>query len=105
MNIVEKYIAYLKDNPKGYWFRREVWGWGWTPARREGWLVVAAYSLYIVWLTTNFMNETLSGASPSDEPASFITKVLVATLVLAAFCYWKGEPPRFQWGFPKDRAD
>jgi hypothetical protein len=34
--MFKKYIEYLKDNPQGYWFKRKVWGWGWTPVTWQG---------------------------------------------------------------------
>ena len=34
-------IAYLKDNPHGYWFKAKLYGWGWVPVKWQGWLVVA----------------------------------------------------------------
>jgi hypothetical protein len=103
MSIVKKYVEYLKDNPKGYWFKREVWGLGWTPSRREGWVVIVGYALYLVWITTDFADEILSGMLPNDEPLMFMGKVAVSTLLLLWLCYRKGEPLRWQWGFPKDK--
>ncbi|HZX50161.1 MAG TPA: hypothetical protein VFE94_03385 [Candidatus Paceibacterota bacterium] len=40
MSIFDDYIAYAKDNPKGHWFKRKLFGWGWTPVTRQGWAVV-----------------------------------------------------------------
>jgi len=34
------YIGYMKDNPKKYWFKRKLYGWGWVPVRWQGWFVV-----------------------------------------------------------------
>jgi hypothetical protein len=33
MKLFKEYTDYLKDNPQGYWFKRKLYGWGWTPAR------------------------------------------------------------------------
>ena len=30
--MIKEYIAYLKDNPQGYWFKARLYGWGWAPA-------------------------------------------------------------------------
>jgi len=37
--MLKKYIAYLKDNPKRYWFKAKMYGWGWTPVKWQDWLV------------------------------------------------------------------
>ena len=29
--MLKQYIAYLKDNPQGYWFKAKLYGWGWVP--------------------------------------------------------------------------
>jgi len=38
--MIKEYIAYLKDNPQGYWFKAKLYGWGWDPAIWQGWLVL-----------------------------------------------------------------
>ena len=27
---------YIRNNPKGYWFKRKLYGWGWFPVKWEG---------------------------------------------------------------------
>ncbi len=34
------YIEYMKDNPKGLWFKMRLYGWGWVPVKWQGWMVV-----------------------------------------------------------------
>lgn len=97
MNIIQKYIDYLKDNPHKYWFKRKLFGWGWTPARWQGWIVtigvVAAVVLNVVRLEPR-LNQG------EAVPELFIeTAALVIVLILIAFK--TGEPPRWMWGFPK----
>jgi len=41
------YLEYLKDNPNKYWFRRKLYGWGWTPATWQGWLTLLIFILII----------------------------------------------------------
>ena len=43
MKLIQDHIEYLKDNPEGYWFKRKLYGYGWTPATREGWFVLVVY--------------------------------------------------------------
>ncbi|MCK9344869.1 MAG: hypothetical protein M0P64_01935 [Candidatus Pacebacteria bacterium] len=97
--MFEKYIAYLKDNPEGYWFKRKLYGWGWTPATREGWMATIGFVLVLVFL-----------AATSDEPAAtsldafmmLAAPFVVATIIFLIVCYQKGESPRWQWGIKKD---
>ena len=48
MNIFKKYSEYLRDNPEGYWFKRKLYGWGWTPARWQGWVVLVVYIIGVM---------------------------------------------------------
>ena len=33
--MIKEYIAYLKDNPQGYWFKARLYGWGWVPVNLD----------------------------------------------------------------------
>src|SRR3989344_3809139 len=46
------YTEYLRVNPKGYWFKRKLYGWGWVPVRWQGWLFLAAWIGLFVQLFT-----------------------------------------------------
>lgn len=99
MNWIEKYIAYAKDNPKGYWFKRKIYGWGWVPVRRQGWLVTAVFLVAIL-----FFAFTIDENSPPNELMfTFFLPITLLVISLIRICYWKGEPPKWQWGFPKDK--
>ena len=89
---MKKYIDYLKDNPKGYWFKRKVYGWGWVPVTWEGVLVIMAAVAIIYAGFATFINR---------NPATSV-RILVLTLAaLMAVCYIKGEKPKWQWGLKK----
>jgi hypothetical protein len=99
MNLFQRYIAYLRDNPERYWFKRKAYGWGWTPARWQGWLVVA---IFILFLGANGLL-----LAPRDEPSArdmiwFFIRIGVAAVALIGICYRTGEKPRWQWGLPPD---
>lgn len=99
MNWWQKYIAYLKDNSEGYWFKRKIFGWGWTPAKWQGWITLIVFLGILVWLGIDF------GSNPeptSDQLFWFFAKLVALTLVVIGVCYWKGQPPRWQWGIPDD---
>jgi hypothetical protein len=99
MSIIQKYRDYLNDNPEGYWFKRKIWGWGWTPARWQGWAVIAVFVAYLVWAEIPFINATKQGALSNDELGMFIARIVIAIVVLIYICYRKGEKPRWMGGF------
>lgn len=93
----KEYLAYIRDNPNGYWFKRKLYGWGWTPVRWQGWVVIALYVLAIVLFSL-----TIDDNSPTREVAfTFILPVVFLTALLIRICYKKGEKPRWQWGLDR----
>ncbi|MFI5260631.1 MAG: hypothetical protein ACHQU0_02460 [Candidatus Paceibacteria bacterium] len=102
MNIFKNYSDYLKDNPERLWFKRKLYGWGWTPALWQGWAVLAVAILYIFWAVIGFIPATKGSAVvPNGEVFLFVMKLVLVVIFLVAMCYWKGEKPRWQWGGPK----
>lgn len=98
MSIFEKYVAYLKDNPEGYWFKRKLYGWGWTPARWPGWVTLAVFLVFILCVVSRVDS---SSHSVSDTLYGVFVPVVISIVVLISICYWKGEKPGWQWGIPK----
>jgi len=94
MNLLRKHIEYLKDNPKGYWFKRKLYGWGWTPVRWQGWVVVLVYA-GILLLLVSCLDEV---SANKDIFLRFLLPLVVLTFILIGICYKKGEKPRWQWG-------
>lgn len=98
MNWFEQYIAYYKDNPKGYWFKRKHYGWGWVPVKWQGWLFLGIYVAAVI-----LFGATIDKNSPPDEIVfTFFLPVFLLTVALIRICYRQGEKPRWQWGFPKE---
>lgn len=94
--MFERYIAYTKDNSQGYWFKRRIYGWGWTPARWQGWLVLAIY-LGALW----YIVKDIAVADMERDIFIFPTVPFIfITAILIIVCYAKGEKPKWQWGFP-----
>jgi len=91
MNMFKEYIEYLKDNPEGYWFKRKLYGWGWTPAKWQGWLVLVIGIL--IALAGFYIGEL------DDAPGAAALGILIMIILVITFSWWKGEnPPRWQWG-------
>ncbi len=96
--MIKEYIAYVKDNPEGYWFKRKCYGWGWTPATREGYAVLLLFTIFIIWNRYRLLFQVM----PTDtQLLLFWSRFIVAVFLLILVCYAKGEKPRWQWGLPR----
>ncbi|MFA6415050.1 MAG: hypothetical protein WC217_03075 [Candidatus Paceibacterota bacterium] len=98
--MIKEYIAYLRDNPEGHWFKAKVYGWGWTPATWQGWLILAVFVALIV---LNFFRLDANSHSASDTVRPFIIQTALLALLLIGICYATGERPRWQWGLPENK--
>ena len=101
MNYIEQWEKYLKDNPEGYWFKRKVYGWGWTPASWQGWAITLGYIVIILALAFS-----LDESSTDREVILMLFLPLaIMTAALIRICYTHGEKPKWQWGFPKEEEN
>ena len=91
--MFEKYIAYVKDNPKGLWFKQKRFGWGWTPVTWHGWLVVA------VGIAILFAGVYVG--EKDDAPGAALLGFLLMIALIIFFGYRKGGKPKWNWGWPK----
>jgi hypothetical protein len=89
MNIFKKHIEYLKDNPEGYWFKRKLYGYGWTPAKPAGWVVSLGYVLVVVGI----IGKNEAGFSQDN-----LVVIVLATVVFFIILWKTGESPKWQWG-------
>lgn len=97
--MFKRYIDYVKDNPKNYWFKAKWLGWGWTPVTWQGWLVIAVYMVLVIFLANRVEEETAFNI----VAVNFLLPFAVLTVLLIRICYIKGEPPRWQWLPPKSK--
>lgn len=96
--VVKKYIEYLKDNPRGYWFKRKIYGWGWTPATWQGWLITLIYLILVIVFAF-----TIDESSPVREFFfTFLLPFILLTVAFIRIAHKKGERPRWQWGFTNE---
>lgn len=92
------YMNYMNTSKK-LWFKRKMYGWGWTPCSWQGWLITVLYiallTLFVSWL------------EPMDTfkqvVIKFILPLSIITLVFIEVAYKKGETPKWQWG--KDKLE
>jgi hypothetical protein len=98
----KQYIDYITDNPNGYWFKRKIWGWGWTPVRWQGWLTLLIFIALLMW---NFIRIDSQSHSDSDTLINFVPQTVLLVFILIGICYTKGEKPKWQWGFPTKNSD
>jgi len=99
--MIKEYIKYLKDNPEGYWFKAKLYGWGWTPAKWQGWVVIL---IYVALLATMIISKERDIQGNPDSGSNFLTfalPVIVLTALFIWIAYKKGEKPGWHWGPPK----
>lgn len=84
----------MDSNPKKLWFKRKLYGWGWTPSSWEGWLITLVYLVLVVLFSL-----TIDENSPTKEIMfTFVFPVVLLTITFIRIAYNKGEKPRWQWG-------
>lgn len=99
MLTYKDYRDYLADNPKGYWFKNKLYGWGWTPVKWQGWLVVALYIIF----TLAFALTIDDNSTPRELVFTFFLPITILTTTLIRICYLKGEKPRWRWGLQDNK--
>lgn len=79
------------------WFKRKLYGWGWTPCTWQGWLVILAFMIFV--LNISFMLP----AEPSPvQLISFFAELILSVALVIWICWRKGESPKWQWGKRKE---
>ena len=97
--MFENHIKYLKDNPNNLWFKRKLYGWGWTPVKWQGWVVILAYIL-ILFILFKDVDPEVNTFKENLIPVFLL--FIILTVILIGICYKKGESPKWQWGPPKE---
>ncbi|MCA9366439.1 hypothetical protein KC722_02560 [Candidatus Kaiserbacteria bacterium] len=100
MSFWKRYKAYVKDNPERYWFKRKLFGWGWTPVTWQGWLVTLSV---VVAILLNAFCRNLEAMTDREALTQIVAPSLLLAVLLIVICYKTGESPRWTWGFPKDK--
>jgi hypothetical protein len=74
------------------WFVNKTYGYGWTPATWEGWLVIFLWLILFIPLTLTMEHNWILG----------LIGIFFITSLLIYVSYKKGEKPRWQWGGKRD---
>ena len=84
---------------KKLWFRNKSYGWGWTPAAKEGWLVVCAFIVIYIFsvLLYGFLMSDLH-ANVFIYSTVYMIWILALTTILLVIAFKKGEKPEWRWG-------
>jgi hypothetical protein len=93
--MLKEYLAYIKNNPQGYWFRARWYGLGWVPATWQGWLVMLVFFAYVLWLAAGVPDD--ARLADGDLPW-FLGKLALGVFALITIAYLKGEKPSWHWG-------
>ena len=96
--MIKEYINYIKDNPKGHWFKAKLYGWGWTPVKWQGWLVIITYIALIVILVITREKDIPGNPDSGSNFLTFAVPIIALTILLVIIAYTKGEKLRWQWG-------
>lgn len=99
--MFKKYLEYLKDNPEHYWFKRKIWGWGWTPATWQGWSLTLVYVALIALLVTSREEAVPGNPDSGSNFLVFGLPIIFVTVVYIVIVWKTGEKPRWQWGLSK----
>ena len=84
-----------KHSNHEYWFRAHRYGFGWTPARWEGWVVMLIYVVSIVFTVKAFLHRLNSETYVSSSLLIFLGTLALLTAILIYICYRTGGP----WDF------
>ena len=101
-NWFKSYVAYIQDNPNHYWFKRKLYGWGWTPATWQGWLLTL---FFIAVIVGNAVRLDVNDASTNGDVFNFIVQTFGMTILFIIIAWKTGERPKWMWGIPKKNRE
>ncbi len=84
---------------KNLWFRAKRYGWGWTPATWQGWLIILAYIAGIIVIASHavVVTDTANGTAKVFL-WNYLPPLAGLTIILIWICYKTGEKPGWRWG-------
>jgi hypothetical protein len=79
------------------WFKAKRFGWGWTPAAPEGWLVVGLFLAGLLGSTIALVRFRPMPPSPGIV-FEHMALAFVMAAALVGICVKTGEKPGWRWG-------
>ena len=92
----------MKDNLKGYWFKAKPYGWGWTPVKWQGFVVIVFYILAVIKIASMIDGNS---HSVSDALYGVTLPIILLTILLLVICYKTGERPHWMWRLPENKKE
>lgn len=80
------------------WFKRKLYGWGWTPVTWQGWITIFIYIIIISTIALIKEKDIQGNPDSGSNFLIFALPIILFTILLIIICYKKGEKPRWQWG-------
>ena len=80
---------------KVIWFKAKKYGWGWSPATWQGWLITLIF-VGIVSYRGLVVQEMFDTAT--SFVWRYVFETLLLTIILIGICFVTGEKPRWRWG-------
>ncbi len=84
------------------WFKRKKYGYGWTPATKEGWSIIG---IYLGILVLDVFRISSFALSDIEFLINFIPDLFFLTLALLIITIFTGEKPHWQWGDKQNSLD
>jgi hypothetical protein len=93
MQKTKEQMNRLQNNPEGFWFKKRIYGWGWTPVKWQGWATIVIFGI-LIW-----MNAMSLVKNPTQtDIAWYIGRFIVVIALLFAVCYATSEGLKSQKG-------
>jgi hypothetical protein len=87
-----------KGETMAVWFYAKKYGWGWSPATIQGWIVLAIYLAAVLIDVGVFVHRLQAGVALRSALIAFLLWIVGLAAALIAVCWMTGEPPRWRWG-------
>lgn len=89
-----------QERPHPLWFRAHRYGYGWSPATWEGWVLLLM--MFILALFVGYIVDTHSHSISDMLITAFPFWFLILTTFFA-IVHRNGEKPKWWWGHKKER--
>lgn len=90
----------MKNKIKKYWFKRRLYGFGWTPTCWQGWATVAVFLIiFVVGKKMLIDNQVIKFL---DGETIYSVVLTIAIICLVVVSLYKGPKPKWRWGKSKD---